>query len=186
MWTFTTLKEYVDARLVDLQGQIDRRIQTQQRELRDAVAHLETLIREGDKQAAAQTKALEKAVEKAEGISAVRFEQANRFREQIGEERRTFVTRDVLDSRVRELERSHDANKDATAKQVETLKDTVIRRFGQEEGRERRAADYRADRQLGLAGRQVSVGMVAAAATALGVVFTLVIAAAAVTGLLAG
>lgn len=47
-WPTEALRAYVDAKLIDVEGQLDRRIITQQRELADAVRHLENAIPAGD------------------------------------------------------------------------------------------------------------------------------------------
>lgn len=63
MWTFTTLKEFLDAQLEAMQQQIDRRIETTQRELHDAAVHAETRNQATGDTCAASTADLGRRVE---------------------------------------------------------------------------------------------------------------------------
>lgn len=87
----------VEAQLSDLQGQLDRRIKTQQDERRDTERHLEALIQ-----------ATREEMHQALAGIKDRLELLNRLREAVETDRLKFMTRDEIDARLGAHERRID------------------------------------------------------------------------------
>lgn len=89
-------REVVEQRLDDLQAQVDRRIQTEQRELRAEITHVRDYV---DTRFAA----LQLAVDKAEDGINRRLDLLNEFRAQSADEAKKFSLREVTDQQLGDI-----------------------------------------------------------------------------------
>ncbi len=97
--------DYIKAIFQDLQGQLNRRIETQQRELKDSEQHTRTLIEEKDQRVAERAQSLMLQIQEFKSYTDKRLEEQNKFRQQVLEERARYATKELMDARYQELER---------------------------------------------------------------------------------
>lgn len=121
---FTAVHEEFDKRLSqiigDLQGQLDRRIEVQERERKDTERHLIALI-----------EALNRAVDKAEINVTHRLESLNKLREAVEADRSQFMTRQEISTEIKAMET-----------RIEQLREDSVRRIGGEELLDRRRSQF--------------------------------------------
>lgn len=121
---FTAVHGEFDKRLTqiigDLQGQLDRRIEVQERERKDTERHLLAMI-----------DALNRAVDKAEVNVTHRLESLNKLREAVEADRSQFMTRQEISTEIKAMET-----------RIEQLREDSFRRVGGEQSLDRRRSQF--------------------------------------------
>lgn len=156
---FTTrlsdIAEKVAARHDDLEGQLDRRIKTQERERSDTERHLQAMIEAGDDRLEAYIQAQRESIRKSEDHYDKRLYDLNKVRDSAMQDRGLFATKESVDAKL-----------EAMAARIGSVEDDQISRRGSEQASDRR-------KTTATASTGAIVGIVTAAVAILGLLIAL-------------
>jgi len=115
------LREIYDARNEDIRGQVDRQFIAAEHSVQMALDAVKAMDKLHGEAHAREHASQDTADSKTEARNAERFYQANRFREQIEQERLDYVRRDVLDTRLAAIVQIGEKSETDLRARIETL-----------------------------------------------------------------
>lgn len=117
-WTMDTLKEYLEQIAVAGDEALRQHIDSQKESIKTALESLRLSLSERDKYIDRADERAREAITKADSQLAARLETMNEFRNQITKERGEYITRDLHDSDMTQVNSLADRNRDELGKRV--------------------------------------------------------------------